>query len=748
MIVDDLHFVLPQAANLILAFLIFLVLFWLLFNRQQNFQNKFLANLVVKSSLLIFWTKAFALCVVWTLACIALMQPFGNERYPEGEKIKKWANSQKSLNARFVQQKKAHDILILIDVSASMSVPDAREGLTRLTFAKEIADEIVRELRGENVALYSFTSEALELVPLTSDYLFARLLLRDLQINQGGGDGTNILKTLQEMRRRYFEKPSERLKTVILLSDGGDNHLELSAINAHDQEVHKILQPIVAAKSQHLRVFTIGLGSRQGALIPNLSYQGKSVSSALDQELMEKLAKEGEGLYIFANQFSAPEIAQQVIKQFKKSPVGVTEETITRTLSSESKVDFIRDWYYQTPLGIAIILLAFILFWPDVWSKEKLPSSYFSQWFSSFAFLLLLQNANLTALIHHDSDKSLRQAAAYVESHSYGLAEEAYHKILAAEIVPRQRAIVMYNLGCTFFDEKKWGQALAAFNTALLIDSSWPLLTYRAKSNQALTLLEQISTSQLSLLEAIKSIELILSNLDAAQEAYCQLQKMSGASSCETNANLMRMRALAKQILSQKQNPVEAILNLSLQDAFIQLLKEIERAVVHLDFLINLNLQSDPSLQMSYQGFFIDEEKKDLPFWSALQQKLEINKHKEESDGKNEKLFLLAKKQFEQAIGEMENKALEKSQESFKAAAELIKELIKALPSTPPSKKSEERESSQALQKLSQSKEPPISKEEGGSSVKEILELILQMEQEDRLPSPPQTERTKGLRPW
>lgn len=747
MIVDDLHFVLPQAASLILAFLIFLVLFWLLFNRQQNFQNKFISDVIVKSSALIFWTKAFALCIVWTLACVALMQPFGNERYPEREKIGKLRDSKKSLNAQFVQQKKAHDILILIDVSASMSVPDAREGLTRLTFAKDIADEIVRALRGENVALYSFTSETLELVPLTSDYLFARLLLRDLQIDQGGGDGTNILQALQEMRRRYFEKPSERLKTVILLSDGGDNHLEVSGISARDQEINKILQPIVDAKSQHLRVFTIGLGSTQGALIPNLIYQGKSVSSALDQELMEKLAKAGEGVYIFANQFSAPEIAQEVIKQFQKSSPAISEETITRAFSAENKVDFIRDWYYQTPLGIAIVLLAGILFWPDVWLKEKLPSSYFPQWFS-LVFLLLLQNANLVALIHHNSDQSLRLAAAYVESHSYELAEEAYHKILATEIVPRQRAIVMYNLGCTFFEEKKWKQALAAFNTALLIDSSWPLLTYRAKSNQALTLLEQISTSQLSLFEAIKSIELILSNLDTAQEAYCQLQQMSGANSCKANANLMRMRALAKQILSQKHNPTEIMLNLSLQDAFIQLLKEVERVVAHLDFLRNLNLQSDPSLQRRYQVFFLDEAKKDLLFWSALQQKLEINKYKAESDGKNEKLFLFAKKQFEQAIEEMENKALEKSQESFKAAAELIKELIKAQPATPPSKKSEERESSQALQKPSQSQEPPLSKEEGSSSVEEILQLILQMEQEDRLPSPPQTERTKGLRPW
>lgn len=83
-------------------------------------------------------------------------------------------------------RRKAHDVVFLLDVSASMGVKDGRLSRSRLDYAKELIDEIVARLHGETVSLYTFTSKVAQVVPGTMDYLYLRMLLRDVEVNSTG----------------------------------------------------------------------------------------------------------------------------------------------------------------------------------------------------------------------------------------------------------------------------------------------------------------------------------------------------------------------------------------------------------------------------------------------------------------------------------------------------------------------------------------------------------------------------------
>jgi Ca-activated chloride channel homolog len=166
----ELQFNFPAALYLTLFSLLILALFWHL-NRYRKTALESLANPKVQNlerAKFTFWVKTLFLCSVWILASLALMQPKGNGRYSE--------TGQKNLSDVTIQRK-AHEVIFFVDTSASMDVKDARSGETRLSFAKEIIDEVMSQLSGEDVSLYAFTSEVSKRVPPTMDYLFARIAL-------------------------------------------------------------------------------------------------------------------------------------------------------------------------------------------------------------------------------------------------------------------------------------------------------------------------------------------------------------------------------------------------------------------------------------------------------------------------------------------------------------------------------------------------------------------------------------------
>jgi len=352
----------PQAAYLLFGSALLLCLFWILFQYRKKRLDQFApisiaSKILIPRSPWIFWSKAIALALAWILAVLALMQPKGNAHYPAAELARK----QEPVGGL---RRNAHEIIFLIDASASMSVSDSRNGKPRLEYAKEIAEELMSRLTGETGALYAFTSAVAKLSPLTSDYLFLRLMLREIQINEGDVAGTDLLEALSAMRKQYFNTPSPVLKTLILFSDGGDNYLETLQGQARGQAMQALVDQVSNAQEESLRVFTIGMGTKKGQVIPGMLYEGHPVKSALDEELLQKISKEGRGNYYFANALSAPELAEDLLSQLQKDPAYFPEKELYASPVKASE-NVVYDLYFQLPLGFAIVLFALALMWPD-----------------------------------------------------------------------------------------------------------------------------------------------------------------------------------------------------------------------------------------------------------------------------------------------------------------------------------------------------------------------------------------------
>ena len=364
MIPNDLFYEFPSAAYFGLLVFALGGLAWHLYHFRDTFLRRFsfASEVIIPRSNLYFWSKAFAVCLAWIATTIVLMQPKGKGHYPEGQEGKKWVSDKREKEG--IIQRKAHDVIFLVDASMSMEVPDVRGGQTRFQFAKEIVDQMISRLKGESIALYAFTSDTTKLSPLTMDYLFVRLMLRQMPINEGDVAGTNITEALARMRDEHFLTITPKRQTLVILTDGGDTHLEELKGDERQGAIDSLENFFNHAEELDLSVFTIGLGSREGGNIPNIEYEGKPVHSSLNEQLLKELSRRGVGKYYYANEFSAVDLAQDFVNAINL-PVGIEEYRIKTRSQVKGSEDLVYDLFFQIPLGIALLLLGFVLLFPD-----------------------------------------------------------------------------------------------------------------------------------------------------------------------------------------------------------------------------------------------------------------------------------------------------------------------------------------------------------------------------------------------
>ena len=365
---NDIDFVCPYVSILVFVVVLFVVLHWLFFIYRDRSLNKFassgsLKKILYKPSLLREWICVMLICLSWIAMVFALMQPRGNPRYPE-EKSEHIGNEkvveEESGSTQCTKRYKAHDVIFLLDTSASMSVNDTRTGETRLQYGKEIVDEIVSRLNGQAVALYAFTSKVTTMVPPTVDYLYFRLILRDIDINEGDVAGTDMLEALDVLKNRHWNGISQKIKTLIILTDGCDTYLERLHGEQRKREVVTLLDRLGDTEKNSIRVFCIGLGTKEGAIIPNINFEEKVVKSSLDEDLLTQLSDKGRGSYYFANRYSSIAIADDIVSIMQRDDLfedKITEAknvVVERTIE-EKNFEPIYDLYFQIPLAVAII---------------------------------------------------------------------------------------------------------------------------------------------------------------------------------------------------------------------------------------------------------------------------------------------------------------------------------------------------------------------------------------------------------
>ena len=158
-----------------------------------------------------------------------------------------------------------------------------------------------------------------------------------------------------------------------MLTDGGDTQLETLSGADRERSLNTILSRIKEAEALNLRLFTIGVGSPQGAVIPDITYQGEPVRSSLDEDLLRRLAQAGRGRYYFANDSSVLAISQDIVRLINQDdPYVEVEEseieltgTLERMRERDIDSELIYRLYFQYPLFLAIALLTVGLLLPE-----------------------------------------------------------------------------------------------------------------------------------------------------------------------------------------------------------------------------------------------------------------------------------------------------------------------------------------------------------------------------------------------
>ncbi len=235
---------------------------------------------------------------------------------------------------------RGNDILFAVDTSRSMSTPDVKPN--RLERAKLAIDGFVDRLNGDAVGLVAFAGNAFIETPLTVDYGAFRESLAALDVGIVPRGGTNITSAIHAAQQALHDRPGSD-KILILVTDG------------EDLEGDSLAAAKTAAAQDGLKIYTVGVGSANGDLIPLPQEQGggflkdsagQLVKSRLDETALKALAAATGGIYapLGADNRGLDTIYQAAIAPLAKHAIAARAQKIYTQR-------------FQWPLGAAILLL-------------------------------------------------------------------------------------------------------------------------------------------------------------------------------------------------------------------------------------------------------------------------------------------------------------------------------------------------------------------------------------------------------
>ena len=187
------------------------------------------------------------------------------------------------------KQVRGAEIMVVLDVSNSMLAEDYSPN--RLERAKLAISKLVDELQGDRIGLIIFAGESFVQLPVTSDYVSAKIFLSSITTESVPVQGTAMGEAIRTAIRS-FTSESENSRAIILITDG-ENHEDDPVAAARD------------AVDMGARVFCIGVGSPEGKPIPMdggllKDNDGNIVVTRLDEKTLRDVASAGRGLYVRA----------------------------------------------------------------------------------------------------------------------------------------------------------------------------------------------------------------------------------------------------------------------------------------------------------------------------------------------------------------------------------------------------------------------------------------------------------------
>lgn len=234
------------------------------------------------------------------------------------------------------------EVMIALDISNSMLAEDVAP--CRLDRAKQMLSKIIDQMTDDKIGLVVFAGEAFTQLPITCDYVSAKMFLSSITPSLIKTQGTAIGEAINTSIRSFGSEQSEASRAIILITDG-ENH-EDDAIAAAER-----------AKQMGIHLCVVGIGKPEGAPIPipgtnnyRKDRNGQVVVTKLNEEMCQQVAKAGNGVYVRCDNTNTAMKALQ--KELDKLATTEMETTIYADYNEQ----------YQSFVLIALLLLVIEFF--------------------------------------------------------------------------------------------------------------------------------------------------------------------------------------------------------------------------------------------------------------------------------------------------------------------------------------------------------------------------------------------------
>ncbi|HZR04524.1 MAG TPA: VWA domain-containing protein [Candidatus Udaeobacter sp.] len=352
-------------------------------------------------------------------------------------------------------KRKGIDLLIAVDTSRSMLSNDVQPN--RLDRVKLAIQDLISQLQGDRVGLIAFAGRAFLQAPLTIDYDAVVEALNDLDTKTIPEGGTNISSAIT-LATQSFGKSAMGNRALVIFTDGE----ELSG---------DALKTAKEAADAGVRIFTVGVGTPQGSLIPVTGEDGQTsfvkdpsgqvVKSKLDDKRLREIAQATGGFYLHLE--NGPRTMQQI-----------QNEGLAKMQAAEMDVRLSRRPIerYEWPLGAALIALALSILIPE--RKRARQKAYATAPARKAAPDLTgapARTAAVVILLVMFLSSSVFASAPGLDAYRGGKFEDAYSQFQQTlKTHPQSRAEdkLQFDSGAAAYKLKDYSKAMESFSQALL----------------------------------------------------------------------------------------------------------------------------------------------------------------------------------------------------------------------------------------------------------------------------------------
>ena len=241
-------------------------------------------------------------------------------------------------------RKQGVEVIIALDVSNSMLAQDIQPD--RLTRAKQALTRLIDNLENDRIGLIVFAGDAYTQIPVTTDYISAKMFLSAINPDMVPKQGTAIGAAIN-LGMRSFTPGVGKSKAMIIITDG-ENH--------EDDPVAKASEAAAAG----IVIHTIGIGSPEGVPVPVIRIgrrdylkdrDGNTVITRLDEEILKKIAINAGGNYVRA---SSSNIGLDAI-------YGEIKKMKTREMESTMYTDYNEQFQIFAVIALFFLLTDFLI---------------------------------------------------------------------------------------------------------------------------------------------------------------------------------------------------------------------------------------------------------------------------------------------------------------------------------------------------------------------------------------------------